>query len=58
MVKSIISKKCPKCGRFMEIDPAYFEAKDNHFFCNHCDMFYCFEKGCHCCDKETELGGK
>ena len=43
-----MKKKCPKCGRFMEIDPDYFEQKDNHFFCNKCDLFWCFENGCHC----------
>jgi hypothetical protein len=44
-------KKCPECGRFMEYDG------DNefHYICNHCDMFYCFEEGCYCCDEGEEV---
>ena len=43
-------KKCPKCGVFMERD------KDNddeyHWICNKCDLFYCFDDKCFCCEEE------
>ena len=41
-----MSKKCPKCGRFMEIE----DFDEFHYICNHCGLFWCFEKGCHCCE--------
>ena len=43
-------KNCPQCGRFMNRD----EANDDnyHWGCLKCDMFYCFEEGCHCCETE------
>ena len=40
-------KKCPECAKFMEHD----DMNDLHYICNKCDMFYCFEGGCHCCDE-------
>ena len=44
-------KKCPECGRFIEKDDMELEPPYYHFICNKCDMFYCFEDGCHCCDE-------
>lgn len=41
-----MKKKCPECGKFMAED----EDNDFHYICHHCDLFYCFEKGCHCCE--------
>jgi len=35
---------CPNCGRFTS------ETDDGelHRYCSKCDLYYCFEKGCHC----------
>ena len=48
-MKPTKTEKCPKCGRFMEYDIEELEPH-YHYICNKCDLFYCFEKGCHCCD--------
>jgi hypothetical protein len=46
----LITKRCPQCGRFMEHDDMELEPPYFHFICDKCDMFYCFESDCHCCD--------
>jgi len=38
--------KCPKCKQPMTEE----EDNEKHYICEDCDLFYCFEKGCHCCD--------
>lgn len=38
--------KCNKCGRFAEKDMD----NDKHYICEKCDLFWCFDETCHCCD--------
>jgi hypothetical protein len=38
--------KCPKCGRYIGEDPD----DSLHYICDNCDLFYCRDPTCHCCE--------
>ena len=43
-------KLCPKCKSPMEHDDGEITPPYKHYICDSCDLFWCFDNKCHCCD--------